>query len=101
DQVRCFGPTNSLELGLRNPRQLFMDSHQVISLASGFGELLFQKLVKRRQVVQPPILSGTHLTQVAAEFYESHIPLLIRILLPCQNLIDLRENDKSPAPIEL
>ena len=53
------------------------------------------------QIVQPPILPGAHFAQIAAQLDEPYIPLLARVLLPGQDLIDRRQHQRSPLAIEL
>src|SRR5271169_4000110 len=78
-----------------------MDRHQVVGLASGLRELPFQELIKRADVVHPPVLSCSNLTQIAAEFDKLRIPFAVRCLLPRQDLIDLREHKYGTPAIEL
>ena len=54
-----------------------------------FREALGQELVKRRQVLQPPVLAAAHLAQVAAQVDEVDVPLALLFLLPDKNLVEL------------
>jgi hypothetical protein len=56
-----------LQFYLVNARQLLVDSHEVIGLAPGLRELSLQELIKRTDVLDPPVLSRSNLAQIATE----------------------------------
>src|SRR5579871_6146249 len=78
-----------------------MDGHQVVGFAPRLRELLLQKLVKRFQIIQPPVLPGTNLAQIAAQVDKMTIPFLVGAVLPGQDLIDPGEDQSRSAPVEL
>ena len=75
-QFRRLGPPNLMQIGLVNPWQMFVNGHQVVGLAPGFRELPLQKLIERTHVVEPPVLSGPNLTQIAAQIHKPRISFL-------------------------
>src|SRR5437899_3641141 len=81
--------------------QVFMDRHQVIGFSSRFGKPPLQKLVKRFQVLQPPVLPRPHFAQIATELDKTGIFLRLFALLPSQDLIDLGEHEPSPLAVQL
>src|SRR5271156_3828198 len=85
---------------MRLPWQLLVYRHQVISLPPGFGEFLLQKLIKRLQVVHPPVLSCPYFTQIAAQFHKARVPLLLHRPFPVQNLIDLLQYKQGATAIQ-
>src|SRR6266513_5897358 len=78
-----------------------MDRHQVIGFSSRFGKPPLQKLVKRFQVLQPPVLPRPHFAQIATELDKAGIFLRLFALLPSQDLIDLGEHEPSPLAVQL
>ena len=85
---------------LRDLRQILVDGHQVIGLPARFRESLLKELIKRFQVLQPPVLSCPNLAQILPELDEPHVPLLVLRLLPGENLIDLVKDKQGPPAIE-
>ena len=45
---------------------MFVYRHQVVGFPSGLRKPPLQKLIERLQVLQPPVLTGTHFAQVLA-----------------------------------
>ena len=80
---------------------MLVDGHQVVGLASRAWESLLEKLIEGLEIVEPPVLPGSHLTQVAAELHKPGIALPIDGLLPAQDFIDLGQHKQSPASVEL
>ncbi len=80
---------------------MLVDGHQVVGLAPRFRELPLQEIVERHQIVEPPVLPGADLAQIAAELHEPGIALPIDGLSPSQDFIDLRQHKQGPASIEL
>src|SRR5882762_5490937 len=89
-QLSSLGPSDQFQFPLADGSQVFVDGHQVIRLAPGLWELSFEELIKRTNVVHPPVLSCPNLAQIAAQFDKLRIPFADGCLLPSQNLIDLR-----------
>src|SRR5271168_3794635 len=83
------------------PGQLLVNCHQVIRLPPALGEFLLQKLIKRLQIVHPPVLTGPHLAQVAAKLHKTGVSLLLRRPFPVQNLIDLFQYEQGATVIQL
>jgi hypothetical protein len=79
---------------------MLVDREQVVSFSARFGESLLEEFIERLQIFEPPILSGSHLTEILPEFDEPLIALMLLRRLPAQNLIDLPENDKGPPSVE-
>src|ERR1700751_3149015 len=79
---------------------MLVDREQIVCLSARFRKSLLEEFVERLQVFEPPILPGSHLTEILPEFDESLIALMLLRLLPSQNLIDLPENDKGPPAVE-
>ena len=59
------------------------------------------QLVKRFQVLQPPVLPGPDFAEISSEFHKPGIYLRFLALLPGQDLIDLGEHELSSPAIEL
>src|SRR5207253_10903107 len=78
-----------------------MDRHQVIGFSSRFGKPPLQKLVKRFQVLQPPVLPRPYFAQIATELDKAGIFLRLFALLPSQDLIDLGEHEPSTLAVQL
>ena len=68
-----------------------MDRHQVISLSSRFRESSCEELIKRRELLDSPVLSRSNSAQIAPEFDEARIAFRLVLLFPRQNLVDLRK----------
>src|SRR5690348_6670552 len=80
---------------------MFVDGHQVVSLAPRFRKAPLQKLVKRFQVLQPPILSCSNLAQISSQFHETSIPFRTSPLLPGEDLVDLAEHEQGAPFFQL
>ena len=78
-----------------------MNGHQVIRLPSRFREPLLEKLIEGMKIVEPPVLPAPHFTEITAELDEPRIALPLRRSLPTQDLIDLGQDEQSPATVEL
>src|SRR5215469_4936279 len=79
---------------------MLVNCEQVISLSARFGESFLEEFIERLQVFEPPVLSGSYLTEILTEFDEPLIALMLLCLLPGQNLIDLPENGQGPPMVE-
>src|SRR5579864_8422191 len=81
--------------------ELLVNCHQVVRLPSRLREFLLEKLIKRFQIIYPPILSCTNFAEIAAQLHKSSVPLLLGRPFPGQNLIDPAQNEEGPAAIQL
>src|SRR5207302_716016 len=72
-QLQSFRPSHLLQILARFWRQMLVDGHQVVRLPSRFREPPRQELVKRSQVLQPPVLSSPHLAQISAQVDEAGV----------------------------
>ena len=79
---------------------MLVNCEQVISLSARFGESFLEEFIERLQVFEPPVLSGSYLTEILTEFDEPLIALMLLCLLPGQNLINLPENDEGSPAVE-
>src|ERR1700732_5341621 len=80
---------------------MLVDLHEVVSLPSGLRKPPRQKLIKRLQFLQPPVLPRPYFTQVSSQLYEPGVPLGFRPALAGQELVDLGQNEQGPFAIEL
>ncbi len=74
---------------------MLMNGHQVVSFPPGFGKPFLQELIEGFEIVEPPVLPGPDLAQVATELHKPGIALPIDGLLPAQDLIDLGQHEQS------
>ncbi len=81
-QLGGLGPSNLLQLVPYMARQVLMDRHQVVSLATGLREAVLQIIVKRIELLQSPVLVRAHFTQISSEFDEPGVTLAIHLPLP-------------------
>ena len=70
-----------------------MDRHQVVSFSSRLRESSREKIVERCQVLDSPVLSRSDFAQIAPEFDEARVAFRLVLLLPRQNLVDLRKDE--------
>ena len=75
--------------------------HQVIRLPPGFREPSLQELVKRFQILHPPVLSRPHFAQATPQFNELGVTLCLFALLPRQNLVNFGQHEQRALTIEL
>ena len=68
-----------------------MDRHQVISLSSRLRESSCEEIIKRRELLDSPVLSRSNFAQIAPEFDEARIAFCLVLLFPRQNLVDFRK----------
>src|SRR5208282_505643 len=100
-QLQPLCPSHFLQFTSRLRRQVLVDRHQVVRLPSRFRKPPRQKLVERLQVLEPPVLSRSHLAQIPAEIDEARVPLHLFLSFPRQDLVDLGQNEKSALATEL
>src|ERR1017187_2510002 len=100
-QLQPLRPTHFLQILPQLRRQVFVDGHQVVRLSSRLRKPLRQKLVKRLQVLQPPVLPCPHLAQIPAKLHEASVPLRLFLPFPSQDLVDLGQNKEGTLAIEL
>src|SRR5580700_6991748 len=86
---------------MRLSRKLLVNRHQVVCFPAGLREFLLEELIKRFQIIYPPILSGTNFAEIAAQLHKSSVPLLLGRPFPGQNLVNPTQNEESPAAIQL
>src|SRR5713101_3210846 len=58
-------------------------------------------MVKRLQVLQPPVQSRPHLAEIPAELDKAGVPLCLFLPFPRQNLVDFGEDKQCLLAIEL
>src|SRR5713101_7975309 len=58
-------------------------------------------MVKRLQVLQPPVQSRPHLAEIPAELDKAGVPLCLFLPFPRQNLVDFGEDKQCSLAIEL
>jgi hypothetical protein len=78
-----------------------MNRHEVVSLPPGLREPPRQKLVKRLQFLQPPVLPRPDFTQVPSQFNEAGVPFGFRPPFPGQDLVNLGQNEQGPLGLSL
>src|SRR4029077_9570342 len=93
----CFGPPDLLQVVVNAARKLLVDRHQVIRFAPGLGKAFRQKIIEGAEIFESPVLARSHFAQVATQFDEPRVLLLLGAALPGQDLIDLIENEQSAA----
>src|SRR5690348_3707657 len=54
---------------------MFVNGHQVISRPAWLREVPLQKLIKRLQVLDPPVLTRSHLAQIPSHLHELDVPV--------------------------
>src|SRR5271157_2339281 len=64
DHLGRLGPPYLAKLPPRDPRQMLLDRHQVISLPPRFGKSLLEKFIEGLQVFESPVLPGPNFAQV-------------------------------------
>ena len=74
-------------------RQLLVNRHQVIGFPSRLGKFLLQKLFKRLQIVDPPVLTGPHFAEIATQLDKALVPLPLGRPFPVQNLVELLQHE--------
>src|ERR1017187_818701 len=81
--------------------KLMTNPFQVVRLSSRFREPPRQELVKRTQILQPPVLSRPNLAQIPAEIDKAGVALCLFLFFPRQDLVDLGEDKQCSLAIEL
>src|ERR1039458_6559062 len=81
--------------------KMFVNRHQVVRFSSGLRKPALQELIKRLQVLQPPVLGRPHLTEVLAQVHKPGITLVLMPCLPGQDRVDLVQHQLGAAAIEL
>jgi hypothetical protein len=71
-----------------------MNGHQVIGLPPGVREAPLEEFIKRFQLVQPPVLSGADFAEITTQIHEALIPFVRPILVPSEDLVDLRATSR-------
>jgi hypothetical protein len=96
-----FDSPHELELRLRDPGQMLVNGRQGVGFAPRFRELPLQEFVEGPQVVYPPVLPCPDLAQITPQLHEASVSLMVRVLLPGQDLLDLGQYEQDPSAIEL
>src|SRR6185437_905031 len=99
--LRSLPPADFPELLLRNLDQLLVNGHEVVGFSAGLGEAFFKELVKRGQVLEPPVLSCPHLAEVLSQLDKAHIPLLFFSPFPSEDLVNLVQDQQSAPSVEI
>src|SRR5487761_968709 len=86
---------------LRHLRQVLVNGHQVVRLATRIGEALLEEFVEGSELVKPPVLPGADLAKVAPQFHEFGVSLAFDACLPSENLLDLGQHEQGSLAIEL
>src|SRR5215469_5249786 len=79
---------------------MLVDSEQVVSLSARLRKAFFEKLIEGFQVLEPPILAGSYLTERLAQFDEALVAFVLFGLFPGQDLINLAEDHECSLAIE-
>src|SRR6516164_304018 len=79
---------------------MLVDSEQVISLSARLRKTFFEKLIERFQVLESPILTGSHLAKILAQFDEALVAFVLFGLFPGQDLINLSQDQECSLAIE-
>src|SRR5215469_18126027 len=79
---------------------MLVDSEQVVSLSARLGKAFFEKLIEGFQVLEPPVLSGSYLTEILAQFHEALVAFVFFGLFPGQDLINLPQDQECSLAIE-
>src|SRR5215469_14363491 len=77
-----------------------MDSEQVIRFSPGFWKTLLQEFIEGFQILEPPVLSGSHLAEILAQFDEALVAFVLLGLLPGQDLINFPQDQERSLAIE-
>src|SRR5487761_727019 len=86
---------------LRHLRQVLVNGHQVVRLATRIGEALLQEFVEGSELVEPPALSGADFAKIAPQFHEFGVSLALDACLPSEDLLDLGQHEQSSLAIDL
>jgi hypothetical protein len=70
------------------------------TLSAAIPESAFPKFIEGFQVLDSPILTGSHFAQVSAQFDKIGIAFQLFASFPGEDLIDLRQHKLSPLAIE-
>src|SRR5215472_1999510 len=79
---------------------MFMDGDQVIGFPPRFRETLLEEFIEGFQVFKSPILSGSHFTEILAQFDEALVAFVLFGLFPGQDLINLPQDQERSLAIE-
>src|SRR5215472_3093059 len=79
---------------------MLMDSEQVVGFPSGLREALLEEFIEGFQVLEPPILAGSYLAEILAQFDEALVAFVLFGLFPGQDLINLPEDQECSLAIE-
>ena len=78
-----------------------MNRHQVVGFPSGLREPSLQELIKRLQLLQPPVLASPHFAQMLSQFHKPGIALVLMPCLPGQDRVDLAQHLLGTTAIQL
>src|SRR5207253_9820892 len=100
-QLHPLGPSHFLKFPPHWGRQVLVDGHEVISLTPRLRESPFQEFVEGFHVLQPPVLSRSHFTQITTKFDKASVPFRLLPLFPSQDFVDFGKHEQSSPAIQL
>src|SRR5690242_15727307 len=80
---------------------MFMYGHQVVGFAPRLREPPLQEIIEGRQLLEPPVLTRPHLTQITPKLNEASVLFRFLSPLPTEDLVNLRQHEHCTFLVQL